>query len=221
MRSSRSTCAAEVAAYRVLLCSALAIAAGCETRNPYEVSKQRQQDQPRASQAAQPAAAPTATPPALLTGATEVQPTPSAPSRAVKLDLAAARRSKTVVVRANDPLYPPRMDAIFDGDPSSLARTENVNPLVLSFEFDQPIRLAALRLYPSYSSYDWGLELSQGKEPLVVRHAPAEIWSGIELKEPIETRVVRVLMQRLERDNFVHLNEVEFWLAPPAQRSNR
>ncbi len=54
-----------------------------------------------------------------------------------------------------------------------------------------------------------------------MRDAPAELWSGIELKEPIETRVVRVLLQRLERDNFVHLNEVEVWLAPATKTTSR
>ncbi len=131
----------------------LTIAPGCETRNPYEVSKLRQQDQGRnadsAPRVANPVAAASAVTPSLLSAATEVESTQSVPARAQKLDVAAARRARTLVVRANDPLYPPRMDAIFDGDPASLARTEDVNPLVLTFEFQEPIRLAALRLYPS------------------------------------------------------------------------
>lgn len=210
------------------MCVALGASSACETRNPYEISKQRQQGQargPETSAPDQPATPPAADAapavPKLLPDATEVPRTEAAPTKSEKLDLAAARAAHTLVVSGNDPAFQPRIDALFDGSIATLARTEDVNPLVLTFEFAQPIRLAAVRLYPSYSSYDWGIEPAQGEAGQVVRNAPAEMWSGVALSKAVETRVVRVLMRRLERDNFVHVNEVELWVTPAGPRSPR
>jgi hypothetical protein len=206
-------CTVAVALAVILLCL------GCESRNPAEVSRERH---PELYGTDQP-------PSAEVETAEPVEPTPdrktvfeaavTPPKSDVaegleKLDLAAARRSGRLVIRVNDPVFPPRLDAIVDGNTTTLSRTEGVNPLVLRLILDPPIRLRAARVFPSYSSYAWVLEPTPGKDRLLIRETPADEWSAIELEEPVETGEVRLELLRLERDDYVHINELELWVEP-------
>src|SRR5215207_4722192 len=159
---------------------AAALVAACETRNPYEVSKQRQQQSAAAPDvAASPAAStsPAAAPPRLLPEAIEAKPLATEPVGAVKIEVARAVTEQTLMIRANDSMYLPRMTAIYDGDTTTLARSEEVNPLILSLEFASAIRLVAVLIFPSYSSYDWGVEPTPGKPSVAVRNVSADTWS--------------------------------------------
>ena len=131
-----------------------------------------------------------------------------------RLDLALARRSGEVEVVINDPTLDPRLDLLFDGDTTSLARSEEINPLFLTFTFRAPVALKGVRLFPSYSSYDWGLQTGPDQDWLVIRGASQEAWSGIELEQSVETGFVKLELLRRESDDFVHLNEVEIWIEP-------
>jgi hypothetical protein len=75
--------------------------------------------------------------------------------------------------------------------------------------FQQPVRIGAVRVFPSYSTYDWAVRPAPGQPRYLVRAAAEEAWSRIDLPEPLETAEVRLELRRLVRDNFVHLNEVE------------
>lgn len=130
------------------------------------------------------------------------------------LDLAAARTSGALQIEINDFQFEPRLNELFDGDTGSLSRSEEVNPLVFDFHFEPPIRLAGVRIFPSYSTYDWALKAAPDQPLLVVREAADKEWSRINLTEPIETSQVRLEVRRLVRDDFVHLNEVELLIAP-------
>jgi hypothetical protein len=134
----------------------------------------------------------------------------------VPLDIAAARSSGALQIEINDFQFEPRLNELFDGDTGSLSRSEEVNPLVLDFHFQTPIRLAGARVFPSYSTYDWALKAAPEQPLLVVREAADKEWSRINLTEPIETSQVRLEVRRLVRDDYVHLNEVELLIeAPP------
>jgi len=103
------------------------------------------------------------------------------------------------------------LENVFDGDPTSLFRSDNVNPVVLTFTFQEPISLKAVRIFPSYSAYDWALYPEPNKLGMVIRGAGEEDWSRIDLPKAVKTNTVRVEVLRIVRDNYVHLNEVEFY----------
>jgi hypothetical protein len=200
----------------VALTGALALVTGaCESRNPAEVSRQRHPEfyedaGPVAGEARRPD--PIGDEPSREGAETRSETTTSGGLE--KLDLTGERRSGRLRIRVNDPVFHPRLDALFDGDTSTLSRTEDVNPLVLLFELDRKVRLRAVRIYPSYSSYDWSLETGPDQKRLVVRDAGEEMWSGIRLEQAVETDEVRLEVRRLLRDDFVHVNEVELWVEP-------
>jgi hypothetical protein len=192
---------------------------GCESRNPAAVSRERhpelyETDQP-SSEKIKPAEPLEATPDkARVFESADVPPKREVIEGLEKLDLAAGRRSGRLTIRVNDPALPPRLDAILDGNTTTLSRTENVSPLVLRLILNPPIRLRAARVYPSYSSYAWVLEPTPGGDRLLIREAPAEAWSAIELDAAVETGEVRLEILRLERDDYVHVNEIELWVEP-------
>jgi hypothetical protein len=126
-----------------------------------------------------------------------------------RLDLAAARAGGTVTVEVNDPIFQERLDALFDGDTSAPARSEDVNPLVIKIALDPPVRLVGVRVFPSYSTYDWTVRAHPEQPRFLVRGAAEELWSGIELPEPVTTAEVQIEIARMARDNYVHVNEVE------------
>jgi hypothetical protein len=131
-----------------------------------------------------------------------------------KLDIAAARSTDRVAIEVNDELFAPRLEAIFDGDTESLARTENVNPMILTLTFPAPIKLRVARVYLAGSPYDWLLEPVVGEDRHLRRNVPERTWSAIDLPEAVETSAVRIEALRLERDDYVHVNEIELWVEP-------
>jgi hypothetical protein len=146
-----------------------------------------------------------------LPDAVETTPVEVLTAELSRLDMAIMRANGTLQVEVNDPDLTPYLDALIDGDPSTLVRSNGVNPLVVTLTFTQPVRVTAVRIFPTYSLHDWVIEPLPGEERLLVRDAPGQAWSSIELDQPTETAVVRVEVLRLERDDFVHLNEIELY----------
>jgi hypothetical protein len=129
--------------------------------------------------------------------------------RGARFDLAGARRAGVVDIETNDPSFSPRLDALFDDDTTTLGRTDVANPLVVRFKFDPPVSVAAVKIFPSYSTYDWAVRPHAGGPRYAIREAAAETWSRIDLPEPVVTSELQLELRRLERDDHVHLNEVE------------
>jgi hypothetical protein len=175
------------------------------------------------SRSAAPGAPPTAPPPQAA-AATEhrvtlahgraVAPGQLALDRLQKVDLAQELSSGSLTVDANDPLFPPRFPVLVDGDVKSLARSENINPLILTLTFSEPKKLAAARMHPAGSPYDWLIEPTPGGDRLMVEGAPDSTWSQIDLPSPVETSVVRLEILRRERDDYVHVDEIELYSKP-------
>ena len=191
---------------------AVLISLACESRNPSKVWDERHSVEPGGKPVA---AAPER-------GAPEIPAVPEPiaaelPTRVSQgdrrmLDLAAARQTGAVVVAANDPVFFDRLAPLFDGDITTLSRSEDVNPLVLEFRLGQSIKLAAVRIFPSYSTYDWTLYPAPGGPPRRIEQAAEEKWSQMDLETPVETKQIRLEIRRLLRDNFVHVNEIEFYV---------
>ncbi|HVS09818.1 MAG TPA: hypothetical protein VMS76_08075, partial [Planctomycetota bacterium] len=130
------------------------------------------------------------------------------------LDLAAMLAAGDVEIQVNDPTFAPQVGALFDGAQEPLIRTNNVNPLVLEIAPRSPIRLRSVRAMFAASRYDWVLEAAPGAPRLLAPEVPEWEWSSIEPPEGEPTSRVRLEILRLERDDYVHVSELELWVDP-------
>jgi hypothetical protein len=128
-----------------------------------------------------------------------------------RIDLRAERASGTVTITTNDPAVDPKIETMLDGSVHSLVRGEGINPLVITFIFARPIALRTARVVLAGSTYDWTLEAPVG-DRRTVNEIPERVWSQIDLPEAVKTTGVRIEALRLERDDFVHVNEIELWV---------
>ncbi|HEX2463776.1 MAG TPA: glycosyltransferase family 39 protein [Thermoanaerobaculia bacterium] len=133
--------------------------------------------------------------------------------RSTRLDVAALRARSAVNIEVNDQTFLPHLDSQFDGDTLWPSRSDGVNPLVLTLTFTDSIRLSAVRVFPTASTYQWAVEARAGERWSRPSVRAAE-WSQIDLREPVETTTVRIELLRLERDDNVHLSEIELYAAP-------
>ena len=131
-----------------------------------------------------------------------------------QIDLALAWESGELAIDVNGPVLDGQLGPLLDGDTTSLVRSEDVNPFFITLTFRSPVRLKGVRVFPSYSSYDWGLQPRPEEVWLVIRNAADEVWSALELEQSVETSVVRLELLRREGDDYVHLNELELWTEP-------
>ena len=128
-----------------------------------------------------------------------------------RIDLRAAIEGGALTLSTNDLAVDVKLGVVIDGSVNSLVRSESINPLILTFTFKSPIRLRTARIYLAGAPYDWVLEAKEG-DRLLNSNIPERVWSQIDLPETVETNVVRVEALRLERDDIVHLNEIELWV---------
>jgi hypothetical protein len=150
----------------------------------------------------------------VLSGGVEVAAVKSTVEGLRRIAVAPARRSGDIDVVTNDSSLDHQLGPLFDGNTRSLVRSEKINPLFVTFTFRTPVSLKTVRVFPSYSSYDWGLQAAPEAEWLVIRNASGQAWSALELQNAVRTEVVRVELLRRQRDDFVHLNEIELWTEP-------
>ena len=212
---SDDTCLLEAAVLsRIVLAVSLVMTlSGCEGRNPAQVAAQRGVASILLDTTAQPPEIPAAEPiPPEAVVSDGIPMHPSEQEGIRQLDLRRALDSGVVSVGVNDPRFPPRLEKLVDDDTTTLSRSEDVSPLILRFAFGATIRLKIVRIYLSYSTYDWKLHLDSGA-PLVIREAAEEAWSEIDFPEAQETQSARLEIRRLQRDNYVHVNEIEFYIA--------
>ena len=204
----------DAALSRIVLAVSLAIAlAACEGRTPAQVAAQRGVASLPLDTTVQPPGIPAVEPIPPETIASERIPTlPSEREGIRQLDMRRALATGVVSVGVNDPRFPTGLEKLVDRNTTTLSRSEDVSPLILRFAFGAAIRLKIVRIYLSYSTYDWELHLDSGA-PLVVREAAEEAWSEIDLPEARETQSARLQIRRLQRDNYVHINEIEFYIA--------
>jgi len=128
-----------------------------------------------------------------------------------RIDLAAALSNGELTIEVNDASANAAVPAMIDGDPDNLLKTDSVNPLLVTMTFRAPIQLRAARAYMAASPYDWLLEAQPGEQRLLATNVPERQWSQISLPAAVETSVVRIEILRLERDDYVHANEIELY----------
>jgi hypothetical protein len=130
------------------------------------------------------------------------------PQDGVQIDILRLREEGKLTVNSNVPGVD--VSLAFDERPDSLAKSEGVNPFRFDFELSVPIAIRAIRVLSSYSDYAWAFKTKEG-ERLVVDSVVDGDWSTIVLLEspPVKSFYVEVL--RKNRDNFVHVNEIEIY----------
>lgn len=194
---------------------------GCDSRNPasiYEarqgrptptpperVVKSRQFDAPAENEPAKPR-------PTIRPG-TVVQNNPQMPSAPLKkLNLQQMLLTNQVAAQANEPVFFNRLPMLFDEITDDANRSEEVNPLILVLRFTAPQKIKTVRTFPSHATHHWVLYTGEEGQGLMIRDAPQDDWSRIDLPEPVETKYVRIEVLRIERDDYVHLNELEIYV---------
>lgn len=107
---------------------------------------------------------------------------------------------------------------VFDGDVETLARTAAVNPMVVRLVFDSPQRLARSRVYYSAGPHRWRVEVADsaadmtqgvGSYRVALDWATGEgnVWRDQSFGSVAAARVVRLSLQRVQGDDYVHLYE--------------
>jgi hypothetical protein len=181
---------------------------GCDIQRGDETAPPPRREEPAAPGAAAPAPAPPVR--RSLEGdpaSAEALPVDSLP----RIDLAATASSGELTIEVNEPFAQPAAPALIDGSVDSLLKTDGTNPLVVTLTFRQPIQLQAARVFLAASPHDWVIEPLPGEQRLLATNVPEREWSQISLPEPLETNVVRIEILRLERDDYVHANEIELY----------
>ncbi len=129
-----------------------------------------------------------------------------------RVDLAAAWSEEAVRIEISDEAFLVRVDGVFDGNVRHSMVSGGTNPLVITLTFPEPIRVKVARIFPSASPNDWTFRPHPSHQVLLAPRVPPDTWSYIALPEAISTSEVRFEVLRLERDNFVHLNEIELFV---------
>ena len=109
--------------------------------------------------------------------------------------------------------------AIFDGDTSSLARSQSVNPMLVTITFKTPRQLGSCAAFFSHAAqYRWRAATAETLTDLNKRSgtyrdltgwvdAGDRVWSAHDLTDPGPFTYLRLEAERLVGDNYVHLNE--------------
>jgi hypothetical protein len=131
-----------------------------------------------------------------------------------RVDLRAGLSAGQITIESNDGRVRQTVDVLVDGNVETLAVSDQTNPLELTVTLDRPVRLRAVRVFPIGSSCDWVLEPLPGEGRRLAQGVPERVWSQIDLPAPVDTSVVRLEVLRLERDDFVHVGEIELFTEP-------
>jgi hypothetical protein len=106
--------------------------------------------------------------------------------------------------------------AIFDGNQSSLYRTQNINPAVVTLTFNAPQTLNGFRVYFLGGPHDWTVESADsladlssqtGSYQLLTRvsDTPSDMFAEVSLSAPATAKLFRLTAHRLTGDNYVHI----------------
>ena len=129
----------------------------------------------------------------------------------------------------------------FDGNTNTLIRTPAINPLVITLTFTEPQNLTGFRLWFQCGDNRWKVESAatlgdlNSQNPATTYRAlvtwrtdPEWHWAEASLARPFAARFLRLTLQRLTGDGYVHLCEWELrtqlqvdWMASPDRTSGR
>jgi hypothetical protein len=139
----------------------------------------------------------------------DVPGTDAVPANAKRLNLPELAQTGAMVVTSNDSGYKdPTL--VYDEIETSLVKSNDINPLKVTFEFPAARTLKAVKVLSTYSDYGWAIEVDGGGRLVVDAVIDGE-WSTIAWPEGIKAKKIAVEVLRKMRDNYVHLNEIEIY----------
>lgn len=108
--------------------------------------------------------------------------------------------------------------SIFDGNVSTLARTASVNPMIVTLHFTEPVTLESSRIYHSAGSHRWRIEAANSLSDLDQATGSYRLlldwqtgtgnqWISRQVSQPGAYSHIRLSLQRVSGDNYVHLYE--------------
>jgi hypothetical protein len=112
---------------------------------------------------------------------------------------------------------------IFDGDTNSLARTKNINPLVVTLAFKYPTTILGAKFFCSYeNSGTWSLESANTQNDLINKTGSYKVWANARpltgignpphMNDSVGGAATAIQYLRLTShkigDDFVHANEL-------------
>ena len=139
----------------------------------------------------------------------------------VRLDIQDLLNSGAAVV-THTPLDIGTIGQALDGDANTLARSANMNPLVIQLEFNQPQTFLWFRTRFLAGHNQWRMEAADsvgdledasGSYQLITdwQIGPEQLWSSNVLTLAHTCRILRFSLRRLTGDDYVHLTDVEFY----------
>ena len=142
--------------------------------------------------------------------------------RDVKVDVAGAVQSGGANLTSS-PFDIGSVNAIFDGNSNSLARTPNINPAFVQVAYAQPRPLTRFRVLLSYgTSYDWWVEKADSQPDMDSRSGSWGVvtgtnrvtsgsWQSQTLPAAATANLFRLNVRRYGGDGYCHLNEWEHY----------
>ncbi|HEY3394105.1 MAG TPA: hypothetical protein VGK58_15440 [Lacipirellulaceae bacterium] len=106
--------------------------------------------------------------------------------------------------------------AIFDGNPTSLYRTQNINPAVVTLTSNAPLTVDGFRVYFLGGTHNWTVESANSLADLngrtgsyrlltSVSATPSDMFAQVSLPAAVSATHFRLTAQRLTGDNYVHI----------------
>jgi|GEM_PF-243490 len=116
--------------------------------------------------------------------------------------------------------------SLFDGNCTTLAKSNQVNPLVVTLTFSSPKSFTGSRIWFLAGNNQWSIEAADsvadldarsGTYQLAINRAsdPESAWQGGNFTSTITCRAIRLSLRRLTGDNYVHLCEWQITLEDP------
>jgi len=99
---------------------------------------------------------------------------------------------------------------IFDGDPETLLRSPEINPVEATITFTNPTKIKAIKVRSTYSDFAVAVQIDNG-ERVILDSIPEGDWATMVWPTAQNAKKIVVLTLRKVRDNVVHLNEIEIY----------
>jgi len=141
-----------------------------------------------------------------------------------KLDLSDAIKTST------DFVYYSNLDNAFDDNIDSVYVSDGINPAYIQIEFpyDTSVKLSKIKVFLGQNGYsnidinNWWVEAADSISDLEDKSGTYQLivperrdvdgnWDEAILDSPIEKKIIRIYVNRVVGDDYVHIGEVELW----------
>jgi hypothetical protein len=130
------------------------------------------------------------------------------PADAKMIDLLNLAATEQAILSTNVPNQ--ETTNIFDGNPETLFRSPDINPVITTIALKNPIKLRAVRVRSTYSDYGVAVQVDGG-ERITLEPIPDGDWATFVWPNAVNAKTIVVHTLRKVRDNVVHLNEIEIY----------